>query len=440
MLRILELVLWMGLMVWVWAVWRKVYLTAWQAGAAERRKHRLKARSPEDCPACQVGQRVRTVNGVSADAVRPWREVKGKGGRKKQSNTHGHACPNQACRYHGIRDQAIHALVLQETRGKTGAIWRLRCKACGKRFTERHDTVLARLKTPPERIELVLTLLAEGVDIAVLVRVFGHCEETIARWLERAGSHASLLHDLYFRELALDHLQLDELHAKVRQAEGKHWRWVAIDPLTKIVPSVWLGQRTTADAHYFVHDLVGRLTTECVPLFTTDGLRQYFWALTAHFGFWQLLPGHRKPTWLVNPHLLYGQLKKFRVYRKLKYVVTVGLCGTRQAIRDRLQRLGYSGTINTAYIERFNLTLRQMVAPLARKTWSLAQSPEHLMRHVEWARAYYHFSRVHASLTMGTDIPKAQRERTPAMAAGLTDHRWRVLELLSTPLVADTCA
>jgi len=43
-------------------------------------------------------------------------------------------------------------------------------------------------------------------------------------------------------------------------------------------------------------------------------------------------------------------------------------------------------------------------------------------------------------LTLRPKVPKAQRERTPAMAAGLTDHRWRVLELLSTPLVADTCA
>ena len=111
--------------------------------------------------------------------------------------------------------------------------------------------MLACLKTPPERIELVLTLLAEGVDIAVLVRVFGHGEDTIARWLERAGNHAALLHDLNFHELAIDHLQLDELYAKVRQAPDKHWLWVAIDPLTKIVPSVWFGKRTTADAHHF---------------------------------------------------------------------------------------------------------------------------------------------------------------------------------------------
>lgn len=440
MLRTLELMFWLVLVLWLCRVWRTIYLTIGQGSETKRSKRHLKARSPEDCPACQSERGLRGVNSRPNREVRPWSEVKGKGGRKKRSNTEGHACPNPACEYHGMRDQKVHALVLQEQRGKTGDIWRLRCQACGKRFSERHATVLARLKTPPERIELVLTLLAEGVDISVLVRVFGHCEETIARWLERAGDHAALLHDLYFRDLAIDHLQLDELYAKVRQAPDKHWLWAAIDPLTKIVPSVWFGKRTTADAHHFVHDVVGRLAADCVSLFTTDGLRQYFWALTAHFGFWQLLPRHRKPTWFVHPDLLYGQLKKFRVYRKLKYVVTAGLCGTRQAIRERLQSLGYSGTINTAYIERFNLTLRQMVAPLTRKTWSLAQSPDHLMRHVEWARAYYHFARVHSSLTLGTAVPKAQRERTPAMAAGLTNHRWRVLELLSTPLVADICA
>lgn len=92
--------------------------------------------------------------------------MKGKGWRKKRSTAQGHACPNPACNYHGIRDQAIRALVLQEIRGKTDRVRRLRCQACGKRFSVQHDTVLAHLKTPPDRIELALTLLAEGVDIA----------------------------------------------------------------------------------------------------------------------------------------------------------------------------------------------------------------------------------------------------------------------------------
>jgi hypothetical protein len=231
MMRTLELMLWSALWVWGCVVWWQIYHAGWQAGEPKRRKRRLKARSPEDCPACQSRQGLRGVNGRAAREVRPWSEVKGKGGRKKQSNTEGHACPNRACVYRGIREQKVHALVLQEKRGQTGAIWRLRCQACGQRFSERHDTVLARLKTPPERIELVLTLLAEGVDISVVVRVFGHCEETIVRWLERAGDHAALLHDLYFRDLAIDHLQLDELYAKVRQVPDKHWLWAAIDPV-----------------------------------------------------------------------------------------------------------------------------------------------------------------------------------------------------------------
>jgi len=55
------------------------------------------------------------------------------------------------------------------------------------------------------------------------------------------------------------------------------------------------------------------------------------------------------------------------------------------------------------------------------------------MRDVEWSRADYHLARVHFSLAPGAQVPKAQRERTLAMAAGLTDHQWRVLELLSSP-------
>ena len=111
MVRMIELVLWIVLVTWLCAVWWKIYHTAWQAGETERRKRRLKARSPEDCPACQSRQGLRGVNSRPIQEVRPWREVKGKGGRKKQSNTEGHACPNPACQYHGIRDQKIHALV-----------------------------------------------------------------------------------------------------------------------------------------------------------------------------------------------------------------------------------------------------------------------------------------------------------------------------------------
>ena len=69
-----------------------------------------------------------------------------------------------------------------------------------------------------------------------------------------------------------------------------------------------------------------------------------------------------------------------------------------------------------------------------RKTWSLAQSPEHLLLHVEWWRAYYHFIRPHESLAISVPGLRQQLQRSPAMAANLTNKLWSVEELLKLPL------
>ena len=67
---------------------------------------------------------------------------------------------------------------------------------------------------------------------------------------------------------------------------------------------------------------------------------------------------------------------------------------------DRLNSAaGPTGTIQTAFIERLNLTIRRPIAGLARRTWGLAQSPTELRLHLEWWRAYYHFTRLYTSLT-----------------------------------------
>jgi transposase InsO family protein len=118
-------------------------------------------------------------------------------------------------------------------------------------------------------------------------------------------------------------------------------------------------------------------------------------------------------------------------------------CGTRAALKSALQTLGLSGLLNTAFVERVNLTLRQSVAALLRRTWSTMQQAPHLLIHLEWWRGYYHFVRPHAALRMalaqpldrgGKRIPQRYRQRTPAMAAGLTGRRWTVRDLLTVPL------
>jgi transposase-like protein len=325
-------------------------------------------------------------------------------------------------------------------RGETDDIQRLLCQACGNRFSVRRDTALKDLKTEPERIELAMDLAAEGVSHAVIARVLGHCEETIARWQARAGRHASLLHDLYFRDLELPYVQVDELQTKIRAYPGqKAWLWAAIDPQTKIVPTLTLtiGGRKTIHAMVFIHDLVLRLVKECIPLFTSDGLRQYFWAITAHFGRWILPPRARVLHWEVDERLQYGQLIKKRKGRKLQTIRTQIVCGSRQETVETLKALGYSATINASFVEHFNLTLRHLVASLVRRTSALAQTEQTMMQRLEWSRAYYHFVRIHSSLSLGQHLPGSQRERTPSMAAGFTDHRWRTLDILLLPLVAE---
>src|SRR5260370_2225078 len=64
--------------------------------------------------------------------------------------------------------------------------------------------------------------------------------------------------------------------------------------------------------------------------------------------------------------------------------------GTEDALKAALQGLGFSGRLNTAFIERVNLTVRHGLAALARRTWATAQQSPHLLAHLEWWRAYYH--------------------------------------------------
>jgi hypothetical protein len=124
---------------------------------------------------------------------------------------------------------------------------------------------------------------------------------------------------------------------------------------------------------------------------------------------------------------------------RVKHVMRLG---TEATLKACLQGIGFSGRLNTAFIERVNLTVRHGVAALARRTWATAQQSPHLLAHVEWWRAYYHFVRPHASLRVRLVQPRerggvllAQRyqQRTPAMAAGKTNRRWTAREVLSCP-------
>jgi IS1 family transposase len=423
----------------LWVKWRSPRSTS-HHGLPKLAPRLLKPRTPDDCSACSAAQPTRR---PSAALPIPYARVKDPRGRKKQIATAGYACPNSDCQYFGITDDQIHALVGCGGHGRQEYIHDLKCQACQTKFSVRYGTVLYRLRTPARRVGEVLSALAEGLTVGAAVRVFGHGEFTIRTWLTRAGLHAASLHQRLFQDLKLLHVQLDELCTKTRQEADALWVWFAVDARTKIVPVLKVGPRTQPTAHAVVHTLVKVLAPDCLPVFTSDGLKLYFYALTAHFGSWVEIIGRRTYQWQVHTELLYGQLIKHYRHRRLVRVERRALLGSLDQLTGALRSCGGSGIIQTAFVERLNLTVRQTVTALTRRTWGIAQSSAELMFHLEWWRAYYHFARPHTSLSEplaeprlrgGKCLPQRCRPRTPAQAVGVTDHRWTLVELLSYPL------
>jgi len=202
----------------------------------------------------------------------------------------------------------IDALVGYGHHGLRDPIQDFYCQACHHKFSARRHTTLYHLKTPPARVAQVLHAVAEGLSAQAAARVFQLSETTVRSWINRAGRHSRCLHNRLMRALPLTHVQLDELRLKLRGATEAAWLWVACDARTKIIPAFALGPRTQAKAHQLVHEVAQRLAPNCLPIFSSDGLALYFYALTAQFGEWGQTLGVRHRVWMVSVRLLYAQV------------------------------------------------------------------------------------------------------------------------------------
>jgi IS1 family transposase len=220
----------------------------------------------------------------------------------------------------------------------------------------------------------------------------------------------------------------------VKKDEERLWIWTAVTAQSKLIMALHIGRRSSEDAHRLLHQVWQRLKPDCLPIFTTDGLNQYFYGITAHFGSWWKPPRARKFHWKPDPRLLYAQLRKRRRGRKVSFLYSIVQLGERAALKAGLIALGFTGTVQTAFVERANLTLRELIAPLSRRTWSIAYDRHHLWLHLQWGLAYYHFCRPHMSLRRDIRGPSKYRHRTPAMAANLVRYRWTVQDLLQLPV------
>jgi hypothetical protein len=280
------------------------------------------------------------VGNIRQPGVLAWSERKSTRGKPKTICTAGDACPRLECDYFGNTDPTFHALVGDGKRGVDG-IQGLCCQACGKRFSSRRDTALYRLRTPAARVALVLLAVNLGLTIADAQLLFGHSEVTIRLWLTRAGQHAEKVHAYFFRNLHLGHLQLDELFTTLRDKAHDLWVWVAFDPATQLIPALQLGPRTQHMACALLHAVTFVLAPGCLPVFTSDSLDLYFYAITAHFGQWVTEVASGKTRWQVALGLLYGQVKKSYRRRRLARVERRMRLGELSRLTDCLKSLGF---------------------------------------------------------------------------------------------------
>lgn len=309
---------------------------------------------------------------------------KGPGGKKKTISTQGYFCSNPHCYYYLLDDEQIHALLGYGSHGKYEIIPDLRCQFCRKKFTVRRHTVLYRLKTLSATVGRVLHLLTVGMDISAVEEVFNIRELTLRTWLARGGAHGQKLHQRFFANLELAHVQLDELWANVKQSEQDVWLWTACDANHKLIPVIQLGPRTQKMAYSVVHELENRLKPGCIPVFSSDGLKHYFYALTVHFGEWPKPPESGKPVWNILADFAYAQvIKKQRRFRLVEVEQRM-IWGLLSDYVSRLKAVGLSGKINTSFVERTNLTIRQSVSKLTRRTWGTAQFTPELCEHLYW--------------------------------------------------------
>jgi hypothetical protein len=306
------------------------------------------------------------------------------------------------------------------------------CRVCGRTFAATTGTPYYRLRTAANLVTVVLTLLSHGCPPQAIVAAFGLDERTVAAWLARAGSHCQqvLAHLVQQGQVDLQHVQADELWVKM--VGQRVWMALAL-----AVPSrLWLGGAISPHRDLALITGLVQQVRACAQqlaiLVCVDGLSSYVTAFRRVFRD-PVRTGQRgRPRLVLAAGFQLGQVVKQYVKRRVVRVQQRVVEGTAAGIAAVLAATGTGHGSHTAYIERFNATMRSALTPLGRRGRALAQRIETLQAGMYLVGCAYNFCWAQASLPVLAPARSGHtwHERTPAMAAGLTDHLWTMHELL----------
>jgi hypothetical protein len=345
----------------------------------------------------------------------------------------GQFCPNEACLARGTVGKG-NIGVHHRAEG------RYICHTCGKTFAATRGTPFYRRRSPAEFISDVVSLVAHGCPLQAIVATWHMDERTVADWVEAAGAHCQSVHEATVQRGGLDlvQAQCDELRVKLQA--GIVWLALAIAVPTRL----WLGAALSPSRDDALLRALADQVKACAlcrPLLVCfDGCAGYVKAFRSAFRT-PLRSGQRgRPRLIAWPDLVLGQVVKQYAKRRVVGIDRRIIQGA-SLVTTLVQRSQGAGVLNTAFIERLNATWREHLACLARRSRSLARTRSTLLVRTFLLGTVYNFCIEHDSLRLplyvGSRGHRRWVHRTPAMAAGLTDHCWSVLELLSFKIPPD---
>ena len=325
---------------------------------------------------------------------------------KGQAELKNRRCLNPACTFHG-RVGSGNIVRHGFYRTRSGRRRRYRCVRCAKTFSSTKGTPYYRLQHRRATFDTVVALRVEGVSISAIARVEGIAWNTVARWLEKAAAACRRFNSRRIAGYVVEELQADEIRSFAGGKRQPTWIFVAIEVWSRLWPSTVVGRRSYRNTLALLRDVANRMDWERLPLIVTDGFDFYEKVVRRVFG----------------PAALYGQVLKTRRNDRIVKVERRALVGAAWRFDEALNNSEDSSTLNTSFIERLNLTIRQGSAYLRRRSPCHARAKETLEDHLELLRCYYNFVRPHRALKFGRET------RTPAMQAGLTTRRLTLREI-----------
>lgn len=222
---------------------------------------------------------------------------------------------------------------------------------------------------------------------------------------------------------------------------GDYWDYVAFDPEHKLVLAVVPGARTEENAHAIVAEVARRVGSEPPPLMTSDEYPAYATAIDEVFSEPVPAPPGRRPgrprvvpERRLPDDVIYATVHKHREGNRVIAVEARQVFGTLGGLEDRLSESAASHGVNTSFVERQNATDRHRNARKGRKTYRFSKDWQ-----VHEAMTYltlysYNFCWRVRTLRVKDEQGRWQ-ERSPALAAGLTDHVWTWREWFTRPAV-----